>query len=358
MDMKKLFIIILVVCALFGLVAVKKAVRLRQEAALTASQQASDVELTKDLTASFLSGIVVYEGSEPDKKLVVSKDTQGHWIIASLYGVRARSQAIDDILNGLRNLKGELRADSKDVLADFGIEDAKGLHVILESEGKTSLSHLVVSLKNPQLRKSFVRRAGSTQVVLVNKDVPGFFHIFDNEGVNAEFLADLKLFTFETKDIKKIIIAGKGALVFTRNESWNMEPAPGKQETLDQEAVNRLVSDVLNMNAREVVDPAGTSYGFDKPLLTMVMEDAAGNKPVQLEVGNIVGQGKGYYIRVPPAKFVYKINEDEIGNIKKDRGAFLKVPEPVKPAPAAPAKPAASPAKPATAPAPAAGKKH
>jgi hypothetical protein len=144
---------------------------------------------------------------------------------------------------------------------------------------------------------------------------------------------DLRMFDFDTKEIQKIELnVGKEPVVLKKGQSenktiWSIEPACAKNEEVDSVMIDEFLQNISGMLAKDVCDPALSTYGFERPLLEVVLEDAQGKKPVQLVVGKYLDSEKVYYVRVSPSNTVLKVPEMNILKLKKDRGYFIKAKE-------------------------------
>jgi len=342
MGFKKLLVILGVVLALLVLVLVKKTAQKKYLAKQETAPLTTEFELIKDLPETFILRVAAYKGDDEKNKMVLVKNSEGLWILESKYGIKAKKATVDNLLKELKDLKGEVRAESKDLFADFQIEDSKALHILLEAGTGNIINHLVVSFLRPDWNKTFVRQEESEKVVLVNKDILSLFNLYNKEAkLNDAYFADLKLFAFETKQIQKIeLVRDKEQLIFKKSEpggstspAWNLEPALTPDEEIDTSKVDELLRNIYNIYAKEILDPSLSTYGFDAPLLKVSLQDLEGKKAAQMEVGKYLESEKVYYARVIPANLVFKVSESYIKNLKKERASFLKpkeVPKEVK----------------------------
>lgn len=336
MGVKKLFIIICVVLVLMALVFAKRSAQQKNESAQV-PQQISDFELIKELPVKFIEKITVYTGVNPDNKLVLVKDSQGVWILQNKFGVKAQKDKVSVFLNNLDNLKGELRAESKDVFTDFQLEDSQALHIVVELNGGKVFTHLLVSFLRVDWNKNFVRLADSKDIALVNKDFLMQFNLPNKDAVlESSSFADYKLFSFEPKDIKTIELVSQVGPISIRKVSvsdnsqlWAIDDAKVKSEDIDQSKVEALLQSILNIYAIDTLDPVLTNYGFDNARLKLTLTDTKDAHPVLMEVGNYIEQDKVFYVRLLPELSVFKLSEYYIQNMQKDKTYFLKAQQPV-----------------------------
>jgi hypothetical protein len=333
MGFKKLLVILGVVLGLLVLVLVKKAAQKKYLAQQESAPLTTEFVLIKDLPETFILRVAAYKGDDEKNKLVLAKNSQGLWILESKYGIKARKPSVDNLLNELKDLKGEVRAESKDLFADFQIEDSKALHILLEAGTGNIINHLVVSFLKPDWNKTFVRQEESEKIVLVNKDILSLFNLYNKEAkLNDTYFADLKLFAFEAKQIQKIeLISDKEQLIFKKsqpegdaNPVWNFEPKEAQGEEIDSAKIDELLRNISNIYAKEILDPSLTTYGFDAPSLKVTLKDPEGKKAVEMEIGKYLESEKSHYLRVIPSNLVFKVPDSYIQKLKKERASFLK----------------------------------
>jgi hypothetical protein len=333
MKFKKLIVILVVVLFLFSLVLVKKSMQngeARKEA--QRNELSGGVELIKEIPDIFLSRIVVYKGSDEKDKLVLAKDESGAWIVENKFRANARKEAISDLLNELKGLKGEVRGDSKELFPDFQIEDEKSVHLVLEGSADKALKHLVISFLLPAANKNFVREVDSPRVVLVDKNLLAKLNIFGKDDTpKALPFVDLKLPAFDVNGVTGIILESKGkdkiALKKTSaadggNTVWSFDPAAAKEE-IDQAKAERLLRSASNIYADDVMDPSQKTYGLEDPSFRITLTGSAGDKIAEIDVGTYLESEKMYYVKISSSDTVYKVPESYITGLKEGRSALL-----------------------------------
>lgn len=334
MKFKKLLIILAIVLFLFVLVFVKKSAQDREtKKEDTRNELAAGYELIKEIPDIFLSKIVIYKGSDKENKLILSKGKDDTWVVENKFGVKARKETIDGLLGELKDLKGEIRGDSKELFPDFQIEDDKAAHLVLEgSEGKV-LKHLVISFLFPEWNKNFVRDAESPKVVLVDRNLLVKLNIFGKDDtLRPSAFADLKLPAFDPQGISGITLESQGknkiALKKTKSEKdgnviWSFEPS-GKNEEPDPARIEGFLRNISNIYANDVVDPSLKTYGLESPLFRLDLADASGKRVMQIDVGSYIDSEKSYYMKTSSSGDVFKVQDAYIAGLKDGRSSFLK----------------------------------
>jgi len=338
MSLKKLIIIVAIVLFLGVLVLVKALVQKKQDTRQEiAQEQATELALTKGIPESQVSKITLYKGDDEKNKVIFTKDSAGAWRLASQFDVRAKKESIEGILNAAGDLKGQLRGESKEVFADFAIEDKDCAHIVIDDALGRPWYHLVVSFLRLDWDKTFVRLAGSQKVALVQRDILSSLNLYNKEG-KLEYVnfADLKVCLFDAAKIQKIELASlinktSKTLVLKKSAAkegdplvWNFQPPAAKGEDIDVSKVDEFLRNISNLYAKDVADPQGTGLGFDSPTLELTLEDSDGQGLFQLEVGKYVAAEKLYYLKSSSPDQVFKVSDADIQNLRKEKAYFLK----------------------------------
>lgn len=336
MKLRKLIALIAIVSLLTALALVKSNITKKQlvQEEIAASRPFT---LTEDLATGFIRKITIYRGDDEKNKIILLKDDTDNWRIENKFNVKARKENVENLLKDLSGLKGELRAESKSVFGDFHLEDAQGIHIILEAQEAKTLAHIIVSADKPGSDSSFLRLKDSEKIILAPKDIPGRLNIYNKEAkLDNNYFADFKLLSFDPKKIEKIETARKGKNILTlvkKKESdnkyvWDFEPAVKKAE-IDPGKIDSFLQNASNIFAQDALDPGLIDYGFGQDNFSLAFETDE-KKTLAIEVGNYLEKEKAYYVKITPENQVFKVPEYAIQNIKKDKNYFLKEKTPAK----------------------------
>lgn len=292
------------------------------------------LDITKGLTLESISRATLYKGFDLLNKIVLKKGLDGNWILESRFGAPGRKDLVEGFLKELSGLKGELRTDSKDLFGDFEIDDATGLHIILESgEGKV-LKHLVVGLKKPGSSGNFVRVYDSNQVLLVPNELLMRLALFNKESplLDNNFL-DLRILSFDPSQVNRIEVGGsftKAPFILVREESKDKNAAPvwkfdrpHRKDNIDTAKVGLFLQNASTLWAQQVLDPTPAPYGFEKPFLNIRLVLSSG-QALGLILGAPLAMEKTHYAKTSPKNLVYKVTDSTISNILKDSSNFVR----------------------------------
>ena len=332
MKTKKLKVIVVFVLILLVLALAKK--NIQQGYRASKENVESSLDITKGLTLESISRATLYKGFDLLNKIVLKKGSDGNWILESRFSAPGRKDLVEGFLKELSDLKGELRTDSKELLGDFQIDDATGLHIILESgEGKV-LKHLVVGLKKPGSNGNFVRVYDSNKVLLVSNELLMRLALFNNESplLDNNFL-DLKVLSFDPKEVNRIEVGGsftKVPFILVREESKDKNAAPvwkfdhsRQKGDVDTAKVGLFLQNASTLWAQQVLDPTPVSYGFEKPFLNIKLVMSSG-QALGLILGVPLAMEKTHYAKTFPKNLVYKVTDITTSNILKDSSYFVR----------------------------------
>jgi len=257
------------------------------------------------------------------------------WVITTQWGIRARNGKVDDLMKTLRQLDGELRSNSSDLLADYAISDDAAYSVKLIGKDDKPVETLLVGTKKIGPDSSFLRKEASNAVYLVNSDLLAALGIYGepkdmkldpNSWIelsickfNADSIDSVKVIKPEggfeevLMDVKKVMDPEKKLM------RW--ESASGKTIfDIDAAKIRSFIKGLAGVYASKAVAPEGEGYGFDKPYLAVRLGSAEG--PVEMLVGSTIASDKtdryvksGPYVYIVPQRLISKNLETDTSRI-------------------------------------------
>ncbi|MDO8662228.1 MAG: DUF4340 domain-containing protein [Candidatus Omnitrophota bacterium] len=330
MKLKKLLILSGIVFVLLLVVYIKNVAHKVQVAKSQREEQA--IILIKDEPNIFSTKIVIYVGDNEKDKITLVKQNNGEWVVENKFGVKARKDVVDGILNSLKGLKGEVRGDSKSVFSDFQILDTQGAHLILKGAQDKTLTHLVISFKKPNFNQNFVRLSDGENIVLTDRNILSMLGLFDKRAKpNANYFSDYKVFSFDPNAVVRIELkpAKKRSLVLSKAGGsvnlWEFEPRSPRLKP-DLSKIDEFLKNILGFQALDSLDPKLAKYGFDKPLMELKLSLLKDKKAeeIQVTIGSFIKDKNAYYARIMPKNQVLIIPDYLIKNINRDKSYFLK----------------------------------
>lgn len=235
--------------------------------------------LGKSVDTGTIHDIKAWVGFAPDTVVHLSRKGDG-WIVASAWDWPADQNKVDQLLNGISDLKGERRSADTSVLEDYAIDEENGLHLTGLTSGGGEVFHLVVG-KNSRSGGNFVRRAGSDVVYTTRESMRSNFGLWSEEPKTPESKGwlDLELFRTDRLGIDKVSLTTEGkSLVLTKTfeeqppDSNGVVPPPNRNvwawEASDGDDVykpkaDNVVGALAAIRAAEAVDPTQIeAYGL------------------------------------------------------------------------------------------------
>ncbi|MCX5696006.1 MAG: DUF4340 domain-containing protein [Candidatus Omnitrophica bacterium] len=326
MKLRKLLILTGIVFVLLVLVVIKNSFQKKHN--VVGQMEEPEIALVNSSMNIFASKIIIYKGDDAQNKVILSRQNDGQWVLESKLGLKARNEAVDNLFNSLKDLKGELRGDSKSVFADFQIQDNQAAHLILSGADNKPLAHLVVSFKSPNDNQNFIRVFDADKIILVNRNILPAIGLFDKMAKSdGNYFADYRVFPFDVNSVNRIelMVGKKRALALTKSVAnvWNFDPA-NKKSLPDLARVNEYLQNVAGFYAQDILDPNLKSYGLERPLKVLKLSFPKDNKPeaIQIEVGSFLKDKKAYYVRIMPQNQIFILSEFFINNLSRDRSYF------------------------------------
>ncbi|MGQ0721670.1 MAG: DUF4340 domain-containing protein [Candidatus Eiseniibacteriota bacterium] len=187
-------------------------------------------------------------GSLPDEPVVLERSGEG-WAVASRWGWTAKEDLVKRLLDDFQALRGEKRASSSDVLADFEADDEKGLHVVAEAAGGSELFHLIVG-KTSVRGGGFVRLAGSDDVYLTQSALRSSFGVWGDEpkAPDAKRWIELRVYQADRLDVDRIVVRD-GAKELVLEKEFQLAAAAPPPAPADSAAAAAAASDTAAVPA-------------------------------------------------------------------------------------------------------------
>lgn len=329
MKLKKLITLLIVLAVLIVLAAVKISAN-RREAAKE-KQPAVLYSLNKDVSTAFVSKLAVYRGDDAKDKVVLEKSDAGDWSVTSHFGQRARKDAVERLLKDAAGLKGEVRADKKDVLGDFHLTDAQAVHIEFYGPGDKPLADTLVSPLRVAASENFARSKNSDKVIAADTDVLSDLGIYDKDAKpDYKRFADMQALNVKPDELDRIEIAQEKAapLVLVKQPDkgnfWVFEPADPKVE-VDPNKVTQYVNLVNNLYASETLDPTTPGLGLaSEPLVSLTVKKEGKPSALKLFAAPENKDKKTADIRVDSTGPVFRLGAPSVDALKKDKNFFLK----------------------------------
>ncbi len=206
-------------------------------------------------------------GSEP---LVLARQ-DGRWVIPAIDDFPASEPKVDDLLDRLSSLRRRLPvATSEEGLARFNVAEAdfEGRLTLADDDEELAVLYLGDSAG---FRRQYVRAAGQTAVYEAEigpADTP----------VEPDDWADRSWLREDERDIQRILLPDVALERDKEGDGWHLAEAR-EGETLDQEAVSELVSQLAGLSFTTVLGTAEKpEYGQDEPVLEWQLELASGER--------------------------------------------------------------------------------
>lgn len=328
MKFKKLVVLMLALAALIAIGLVKKVRDARVEKALVKSDEKV---LDSVVTSEFINRIEIKTGESsgnPGSLILLGKGADGEWRLESHYGVRAQKIQVDQLLKVLSEQKGEVRAESEDVLGDFQLRDQEAFSVKLIGPSSKEMAHVFISPLRSGRNLNFVRLAGKHRVIAASPDVLSQLEIYQKEDkLNYKLFADLKLAKFDVNQTTRIEVSGSAPFTLAKKQengkpaAWAFEPPT---EQADTTKVSTFLSGIANLYARDVVDPKG-EYGFGGKAARLRVTHLKDGKPAEftLILGNADNVKKTVFVQTLPDALVFELADSQADTLSKDRSFFL-----------------------------------
>lgn len=260
------------------------------------------------------------------------------WRVKSLWNAKADSAKVSQLLEKIRNARGEMRGNSKALFLDFGIRDEEAFSIQLIGKGNLSFLDLRIGMRQAGADGYFFRKAGSEDVYLANvamSELLGIFTPFEEGKPMSEFWADETLFYLKPEAVKQITVSRfqNGNKITAAGIIWEADPKDPAKGTwkfiradlssqLDSDKVLRFIATLNSVKAQKLVDPNGQGYGLDKPVLQISVKE--GDKDITLNVGAKDEKTGVSYAQVSGSTSIYQLLSYYVSDLDLDDTRFFK----------------------------------
>jgi len=320
MNKKGLLILCVIFAVLIGLVFVKG----RTKPQVSTQEEITDIISTvvsvdsiNEIELKLGSGTPDESGASEYVHLVKDGD---YWFDQTQLGVYASDSSITALLKKLDGLTGELRSNNKEVLGDYGMDDANGVHVQLRGENNLN-THLIVGTQKAGFVNNFVRKAGSNAVYIVGENILATLGVRaedDDQKLDTKKWTDKRIAHIDAGEVEAVVITefidGKEETAVNIKKELIDDKKQWKSQIpydfgLSASKIKSMIEGFNNTYAREVkaVDEGGA---FDEIGWTGAFTMANGENVKIIRalqpVGNdyyIMHEGAGYMYQVPMSTF-------------------------------------------------------
>ena len=318
---RTLAVLLVLVAVLGGLLWAVSRSNAAEEAASSAAAEGS-IQLSSFAVADLSSIRYTYNG----ETFTLEYDS-GSWTLAEDPAYHLDTSACSTMATALSsmNAKRKLSGQSGE---DYGLTDPV-VTVTVTAAGETAT--FLFGDENPVTGDQYVQKAGDDAVYTVSGsraacfelDKAGLFGSFCPAGLTASALEKLSITTgsgtlaltavSEPADSSASSEADSDASAY--QTVWHLDDAP--DETLDDTAVQSLLSAVAGYVSAQVTEADPAAYGFDAPLATVQAVTADGT--VTLRYASNAG---GYWMQVEGDSAVYAVNVDTLNTLLQTADAY------------------------------------
>jgi hypothetical protein len=345
MKKSTVIIVIAVIAALIVIWGIQNVIKNRQK--LTPGGDFVKI-LPLDMRAADVHKVEIYAGDARKDAVVLARGKEG-WTIPSRFNSKADEKSINDLLDEIKKLTGELRTRKKSLHPDFDITDEKAVHIALYKEEGKPYRELLLGKKGERWGEGFVRFAGSNKVYLADKNLRSTLGMYAEDAKpEAKKWLDLKIVDEKSEEIARVALdmPGKHLLLEKREkkkpEGEEKPTAPEEKEEekkeyewvlvepeidfkLKESTVKSVVSSVSQLKGDDVADPAKMDeYGFASPTYTatITMDDETTET---ILVGEKTEEDNKRYAMRKDATTVYVVPGYTVTNVFKKMRDFVEI---------------------------------
>ena len=329
MNPKKLIVLLVLVAVLAAAAWVKRSGVERRETVQDAAALAAVQVLPAAVNPSFVTRIRIRDGAGPDE-VALAKGAAGDWTLVNYFGAPAAKMSVEAFVKSISELKGELRADSKEVLDDFKIGEDSALRILLEDAAGSAVGTVFVSRRRATGAQNFVRPGGTDRVFVTRTDLLSELGIYSPEDpLDRKLFLDLQVARIDFTQITSFSVRPKkgGAITLIKHAKtedkpvrWEFEPADGS--LIDTAQANAFLAKVVNLFATDAVDASAQDWG--DPWITVNYLRDGKPAQTQLFLGAFTESSKSFAVKSEPLGVVFTVPEASVDPLRPEKASFVQ----------------------------------
>ena len=258
------------------------------------------------LKAESITGVDIYQGSLPDQVLSLRRQGDG-WQVPTYFDAPVRPSRIENLLEQIGSLEGELRADRDELVGEFDLEEEQALHLRVYTDDKEEPSLHLLAGRGGR-RSGFVRLVGESRVYNVDLNLHSMAGLWGENLGNApaaETWLQLRLNEIRSENVAAVELqSARGHFRFARVESEDAEAASEDQGTwrsevpdvdyeVNHQLLDRIAVALGNLRADDVADGSNVAaYGLEdsdyRAVLTVQPDGEAAARQIVMRFGHEV----------------------------------------------------------------------
>ena len=298
------------------------------------SVKESFIDLSQGVTKENIAEVDVYRPQHEDSALVLVRKEDG-WVVRSRYNAPAKQTNIDNLLNKLTGLQGELRGENPELAADFGLVDTIAPVLVIKDGGGQTIMAIQIGKRGADYRGCFIKNKDSDAVYLTSEDLLQLFELYkEDSNPDSKRWVELKMIPFTKDELQKVKIISGGKSIELLNEEVaafapedSSAPAiPPEKEwkkgklsrgiELEDNRINSMLSRVVNFRAVDIANPDSLKYyGFAKPKYKVELTDWTGDSQTFVVGNKIEGEQIKYYTRLLGEDLIFIVAHSGFNNL-------------------------------------------
>ena len=199
----------------------------------------------------------------------------------------------------------------------FEVDPNSGFEVLVQGEGETTLAHFYIGKNGPDFMSTYVRKAGSDEVVLYSG-----FHLKSRFDKPAETWLDRFVLLVQEPDVDRIEFSrpdGSFSIVQVRDEGkWRLE-TPEEAE-VKEDMIKDMTQTLFNLRAANVQrlkpDQSLKEFSLDPPSLSITV-GMADETTTTLLIGALNEKTEDYFIKPADRDVIYTVGAFSVNKINK-----------------------------------------
>ncbi|MFQ5561856.1 MAG: DUF4340 domain-containing protein [Nitrospinota bacterium] len=286
--------------------------------------------ISKEFSPSQVETISFYPPNKQQEAVVIKRDSgkEDEWRVQSRFNAPAETAKVKKLLDQVKTMEGELRADDPSLLENFELGKEKSYHLVLSGKGG-ELQHLLIGKKAETFTFGFVRIKGTNKVFLADRDFRYEFGIHGEGATPPDQMkwVNKRILSIKKEEFLSLTLEDKnGSIMLEKEENKGGEEKAGgphdkgateswalvngdSKKGVALDLVKSLVASVASFGGRDVFDiTRKKELGLEDPQASLTVT-LKGGKKERVFLGSVQGDPEDkHYVFKEGLNLIFEID--------------------------------------------------
>jgi len=252
------------------------------------------------------------EITTPERSVKLSRENDS-WVVATADNYPAAPEAIEEMLETIRNLKlNRIASKSAEKYTQFRVDEA-GVDVKMLGAGEDALAHFIVGKPGPDyVFSTYLRKADRDEVLLVDGSIRSAF----DKGSRG--WRDRTIVKFDPAQVQRLTLISqdKGEIAIEAQENGGWQIIKPEVVLANKETVDKIVRDIADLTADNFAEKKDLKeYKLNEPPSKLMIDLKDGTSRIVL-IGDEAN--RQLYVKSEGKDVVFTVSKTRIDSIFKN----------------------------------------